>query len=83
MDWIPTDTCDFDATHFTSQAEQYILLVIIKNDVTKTINQVAVNIYEVKKQSQLSVIVVPVVFTLLAVISVIFGVAYYIQNKKR
>ncbi|XP_059612516.1 uncharacterized protein LOC132258962 isoform X2 [Phlebotomus argentipes] len=81
--WLPTDACDFDVTHFLSQAQPYTLLVIIKNDVTKTINQVAVNIYEVKKQSQLSVIVVPVAFTLLAVIAVIFGFAYYIQNKKR
>lgn len=34
-------------------------------------------------KSQLSVIVVPIGFCLLAVILVVFGVAYYIQNRER
>jgi len=33
--------------------------------------------------SQLSVIVVPVVFTLMAVVLIVFGVAYYIQNRNQ
>ena len=36
-----------------------------------------------KKQSQLSVVVVPVAFTLVAVILVVFGVSYYLQSRNR
>lgn len=34
-------------------------------------------------QAQLSVIVVPVAFSLVAVVLIVFGVAYYIQNRSR
>lgn len=37
----------------------------------------------VKQQSQLSVIVVPVAFSLAAVVSIVFGIAYYLQNRSR
>jgi len=36
-----------------------------------------------QRQSQLSVVVVPVTCTLVAVILVVFGVAYYIQRGNR
>lgn len=34
-------------------------------------------------RSQLSVIIVPVVFTLVAVVLIVFGVAYYVQNRNQ
>lgn len=55
----------------------------MKNDVTRINRIITVNIYDVKKQSQLSVIVVPVAFILVAVTLVIFGVARYMQSKNR
>lgn len=36
-----------------------------------------------KKQPQISVIVVPVTFSSIAVIIVVFGIAYYFQNRSR
>lgn len=37
----------------------------------------------VQKQPQISVIVVPVTFSSIAVIIVVFGIAYYFQNRSR
>lgn len=34
-------------------------------------------------RSQLSVVIVPVVFTLMAVVLIVFGVAYYVQNRNQ
>lgn len=34
-------------------------------------------------RSQLSVVIVPVVFTLMAVVLVVFGIAYYVQNRNQ
>ena len=40
-------------------------------------------LFSVTKHAQLSVIVVPVSCSLIAVILIVFGVAYYVQSKNR
>lgn len=40
-------------------------------------------LFIVQPHSQLSVILVPVVFSLMAVVLIVFGIAYYIQNRNR
>lgn len=40
-------------------------------------------LFPVTKQAQLSVIVVPVAFSLVAVVLIVFGIAYYFQNRSR
>lgn len=79
--WLPLDTCQFPIVHYTSYT--YKIIVIVKNDVAQVNKEVTVNMYKVQKQSQLSVIVVPVSFCLAAVILVVYGVAYYLQNRSR
>lgn len=79
--WHPIPTCQFRITRYFFEAKPYTILIVMRNQVTLINKEITVNIYNVKKQSQLSVIVVPVAFTLVAVILVIFGVAYYVQNK--
>ncbi|XP_023012413.2 uncharacterized protein [Leptinotarsa decemlineata] len=76
------DTCSFRIKRYLWHPKTTIL-IIIKNEVSKIVTPVTVNIYKVNKQPQLSVIVVPVVFTLVAVVLIVFGVAYYIQNRSR
>lgn len=96
--YIPLDACDFSITRYFSYSKNTIV-IIIKNDVSKYVTPVTVNIYKgkfisklmnilviffvVNKQAQLSVIVVPVAFSLVAVVLIVFGVAYYIQNRSR
>lgn len=74
--------CNFQVQRYLSSSI-HTLIIIIENDVSKVIKPVTVTIYEVKKQAQLSVVVVPVAFSMVAVVLVIFGVAYYIQNRSR
>lgn len=81
--WYSPETCEFRIIHYFGDVEPYTILIFIKNQVTVLTKVVTINIYNVKKQSQLSVIVVPVVFILFAIISVIFGVAKYVQTKNR
>ncbi|VVC38463.1 Hypothetical protein CINCED_3A023853 [Cinara cedri] len=69
--------------HYFRQPTNYTLVVIIANDVSKVITPIGINIYKVKKQPQISVIVVPVTFSSIAIIIVVFGVAYYFQNRSR
>ncbi|XP_026276701.1 uncharacterized protein LOC113205333 isoform X2 [Frankliniella occidentalis] len=76
------ETCQFNVSRFFSYVN-YTVIVIVSNDVSKVVYPVSVMFYKVQKHAQLSVIVVPVGCTLLAVIMIVFGVAYYVQRKKR
>lgn len=40
-------------------------------------------IFLAQARSQLSVVIVPVVFSLMAVVLIVFGVAYYVQNRNQ
>lgn len=74
--------CQFNVSQFYSSSN-YTVLFIISNDVSKIVYPIKVILYKVQKHAQLSVIVVPVVCSLIAVIMVVFGVAYYVQRRKR
>lgn len=78
--WTPLDQCNFNIVHFSAMS--YKVLVIVRNRVAQVNREVAIKVYT-ERRSQLSVIVVPVAFCLVAVILVVFGVAYYMQNKTR
>lgn len=76
--------CSFRYSSYVFQhKEQQSLVIFLKNRISEQIVQVGLQIYENQPKSQLSVIVVPIGFCLLAVILVVFGVAYYIQNRER
>lgn len=79
--WKKLLTCQFSIVHYYFEAFPHYVLIIVRNQVTLINKELTINVYNVKRQSQLSVIVVPIAFTLAAIILVIFGVAYYVQNK--
>ncbi|KAG7209606.1 hypothetical protein KM043_011263 [Ampulex compressa] len=75
--------CNFSIIRYFLEPSVYTILVILNNDVSKQIYPLTINIYKVTKKPQLSVIVVPVSCTLAAIVLIVFGVAYYIQNRAR
>ncbi|XP_044269601.1 uncharacterized protein LOC123014514 [Tribolium madens] len=77
------DKCEFTIQRYFSDSMEHTVVIIIKNEVSKVVYPVTVTVYKVKKQAQLSVIVVPVAFSLVAVVLIVFGVAYYLQNRSR
>ncbi|GJQ68040.1 hypothetical protein Trydic_g16758 [Trypoxylus dichotomus] len=80
---LPLDNCDFEISRYYGYPGPHTIVVIIINDVDKLITPITVTVYEVAKQAQLSVIVVPVTFSIVAIVLIIFGVAYYLQNRSR
>lgn len=78
-----SDKCEFPIKRFLRVPQKYTIVIVIYNDVGKIVSPVTVTVYEVKEQAQLSVIVVPVAFSLVAVVLIVFGVAYYMQNRSR
>lgn len=75
--------CQTQVFHYFREPTNYTLVVIIANDVSKVVTPIGINIYKVQKQPQVSVIVVPVTFCSIATIIVVFGIAYFFQNRSR
>lgn len=74
--WITIRRYSFLENSFT-------ILFHVRNQITNHTKIITINTYEVQKQSQLSVIVVPVAFILCAIVAIIFGVAHYVQTRNR
>lgn len=78
-----SEKCEFPIRRFFIEPKSYTVVIVIYNEVSKLVSPITVTVYKVTKQGQLSVIVVPVAFSFIAVILIVFGVAYYLQNRSR
>ncbi|KYQ56453.1 hypothetical protein ALC60_04530 [Trachymyrmex zeteki] len=76
-------SCNFSISHYFLQPGVYTILIILNNEVSTQIYPLTINIYKVTTKPQLSVIVVPVSCSVIAVVLIVFGVAYYIQSRVR
>ncbi|CAL1687058.1 unnamed protein product [Lasius platythorax] len=76
-------SCSFSILHYFLEPSVYTILIILNNEVNKQVYPLTINIYKVTTKPQLSVIVVPVSCSLVAVVLIVFGVAYYIQSRAR
>ncbi|KAL6262341.1 hypothetical protein P5V15_007432 [Pogonomyrmex californicus] len=75
--------CNFSIIHYFLEPSVYTILIILNNEVSTQIYPLTINIYKVTTKPQLSVIVVPVSCSVVAVVLIVFGVAYYIQSRAR
>lgn len=78
-----SERCQFPIRRYFSQPGTHTVIIVVFNDVGKSVSPVKVTVYKDTKKAQLSVIVVPVTFSLVAIVLIIFGVAYYFQNRSR
>jgi hypothetical protein len=53
------------------------------NDVGRVFNQTGIHVYKTTTKPQLSIIIVPISFKLIAIVLIIFGIAYYWENHVR
>ncbi|KAJ8682765.1 hypothetical protein QAD02_018557 [Eretmocerus hayati] len=77
------ETCDFSIKHYFLDSWEYTVLIILSNDLGTERHPVAINISKETRKPQLSVVVVPVTCSLVAVVLIVFGIAYYVQNRAR
>ncbi|XP_052865015.1 uncharacterized protein LOC128271493 [Anopheles cruzii] len=83
--WEPAidGICRYKFHRFFFDKKLGSIVFFVRNRISNYITQVGIQFYENQPKSQLSVIIVPIGFCLLAVTLVVFGVAYYIQNRDR
>lgn len=82
-DWQTISTSWLTIKRFLFLENSFTIVFQVRNEITNHTKIITINTYEVQKQSQLSVIVVPVAFILSAVVAIIFGVAHYVQTRNR
>lgn len=82
-DWQPIDVPTITIHRYVLSEKSITILFQVRNQITNHTKIITINTYEMQKQSQLSVIVVPVIFILSAIVAIIFGVAHYVQTRNR
>lgn len=81
--WFTTTEPEITISRLLLEEKAHTVLIIVRNDVTLVRKTLGINTYEEQRQSQLSVIVVPLIFMLAAIVVIIFGVARYVQTRDR
>lgn len=81
--WQQVETSFLTIQRFAFNENSFTIVFQVRNQITNHTKIITINTYEVQRQSQLSVIVVPVAFILIAIVAIIFGVAHYVQTRNR
>lgn len=82
-EWQQVTTPWLTIQRFAFAENSFTIVFQVRNQITNHTKIITINTYEVRKQSQLSVIVVPLAFILIAMVAIIFGVAHYVQTRNR
>jgi len=73
---LKTD-CEFPITWYFRQSDTYNILVVINNDVSSHVQVIPVTIYDVARQSPVSIVIIPVISSIFVVIMIISGIALH------
>lgn len=61
----------------------HTLITVIENDLGRYVNQTAIHVYKVARVLPLSLVLVPITCSLIAMVLIIFGIGYFWENRKR
>jgi len=75
--------CEFPILWYFRQSDTYNVLVVINNDVSSHIEVIPVTIYDVARQVPVSIVIVPVVSSIMVVIIIVTGVALHAHYRNR
>ncbi|CAG2109530.1 unnamed protein product [Medioppia subpectinata] len=78
---IHTNDCYFPITHYFPYNGTYYIDIGIYNDVNFVNKTIKVNVYDIVRQTQLSFVIIPVVSSILAIVIVVAGIAYHLQQR--
>ncbi|XP_046442147.1 uncharacterized protein LOC124192721 [Daphnia pulex] len=79
---IKTNKCEVQLLHYFSSPGQYILPVVLYNQVFYQVIPLKVNIYEADRKAQLSLVVVPIASACVAIVSIAFGIGLYFYTRR-
>jgi len=80
---LETNDCEFLIMRYFDEPGLRSLVIILENDVSRVINKTLVMPYKVNKKQPLSIIIVPITCSLIALVMIIFGIAYFWENRSR
>ena len=67
--------CEFPIIWYFRDSDTYNFLVVITNEVSSHIEVIPVTVYDVASQSPISIVIIPVISSILVVVIIITGVA--------
>jgi len=75
--------CEFPILWYFRNSDTYNFLVVINNDVSSHVQVIPVTIYDVASQNPVSIVIIPVVSSIIVVIIIITGVALHAHYRNR
>lgn len=75
--------CLFHAGWYFRAAGKYNLSIRVANDVSFAEERIELSVMEVPKQPSLTFVVIPVVCCILAIVIIVFAIAFHVQQRKR
>jgi len=75
--------CEFPIIWYFRDSDTYNFLVVITNEVSSHIEVIPVTVYDVASQSPISIVIIPVISSILVVVIIITGVALSAHYRNR
>ena len=75
--------CEFPIIWYFRESDTYNFLVVIPNEVSSHIEVIPVTVYDVASQSPISIVIIPVISSILVVVIIITGVALSAHYRNR
>lgn len=75
--------CEFPIIWYFRNSDTYNFLVVITNEVSSHIEVIPVTVYDVASQSPISIVIIPVISSILVVVIIIAGVALSAHYRNR
>ncbi|XP_076331542.1 uncharacterized protein LOC143236825 isoform X2 [Tachypleus tridentatus] len=79
---VVTSNCSFLIVHYFSNPGSYHIGMYLANDINHLQRGMDVHIYDVSRKKPLSVVIVPVSCSVVAIIIIVVGVAYHLQQQR-
>jgi len=80
---IQSDQCLFHASWYFKTAGKFNLDIRVWNNVSMVNTSIAITVGEVMKQTSLTFVVLPVISCILAIVILVFALAFHVQQRKR
>ena len=77
------NNCSFHASWYFKTAGKFDLSIRVANDVSFVEDRIELSVMEVSKQPSLTFVVIPVVCCILAIVIIVFAIAFHVQQRKR
>ena len=81
--WISSNACSFHAAWYFKTPGKYNLSIRVTNEISESSDRIELSVLDITKQPTLIFVILPVVCCILAIVIIVFAIAFHVQQRKR